>query len=47
MDCQSHLTGIVKELGLMRVQLVRVLWGVKTNIFGSHHLMNVGRNPLR
>lgn len=43
MDCQSHLTGVVKELGLMRVQLVGVLRGVQSNIFASHHLMYVRR----
>lgn len=37
-DCRSHLTGVVKELGLMRVQLVRVLRGVQPNIFASHYL---------
>lgn len=45
MDCQSHLTGIVKELGLMRVQLVSVLWGIKTDIFASHHLIYVQGKP--
>lgn len=45
MDCQSHLTGIVKELGLMRVQLVSVLWGIKTDIFASHHLIYAQGKP--
>lgn len=28
MNCQTHLTGIVKQLWLMRVQLVCVLWRI-------------------
>lgn len=39
-DGQSHLTGVVKELRLMRVELVGVLWGVQADIFASNHLMS-------
>lgn len=37
-NCQSHLTGIVEQLWLMRVKLVCVLGGIQPNVFASHHL---------
>lgn len=46
LDFGSHLTGVVEELGLVRVQLIGVLWGVQTDVFASHHLMYArGRIP--
>lgn len=40
-DCQSHLTGVVKQLWLMRVQLVCVLWGIQANVFAPDNLMYI------
>lgn len=47
MDCQSYLTGIVKQRWLMRVELVRVLRGIKADVFTSHNLMYGGKYNVK